>query len=536
MALASARVGEHAHRRGTGVGGRRVRAVQRLGRRGPAHLDDQPPGAGRAARGRAPPCRGPPRRGARPAPPRRAGRARAAPAPRRPRPPCPGTRAPRPRRRPRPAPGRRSRRAPCPGSPLCRPASGPGACRARAAGAPASSRRPAGRTCRARYGSSPRCCLDQVGQPDHRVECAVAARGGEAPAPPVEHVEAHHVVGGASVRDRVRAARVVADHAAERGPVLRRGVRAEPQTVRRRGRLKVAHHHARLDRRGACLGIDRDRAQVHRGVHHDPGPHGVAGYGGAASPQGQRRARRAGHPVHRDKVVDVPRDHDDLRDDAVVRRVTRVHRASERGVLDIPAHQTTQLFEQLGGRDRRRRAHGCRVGGRHTAILPRPHTPPPRQSLPAHPSTRPPSSVVGAEFGGRHHRTRQKGTHDGPVSAERTHDGPVSAERTHDGPVSAERLTRVPGRRGRRGSAGVAAPAQDRGPAGLESGHRDPERRAGHVVQPDAVEEVDRLGVATVLAAHAERDVGPRRAALLDRDLDQAARRPGCPATRTARR
>ena len=46
------------------------------------------------------------------------------------------------------------------------------------------------------------------------------------------------------------------------------------------------------------------------------------------------------------------------------------------------------------------------------------------------------------------------------------------------------------------------------GPSGLEAGDRDPERRAGDVVQPDLVEEVDRRRVAPVLAADAEVEAG----------------------------
>lgn len=57
--------------------------------------------------------------------------------------------------------------------------------------------------------------------------------------------------------------------------------------------------------------------------------------------------------------------------------------------------------------------------------------------------------------------------------------------------------------------AGAASSAAgQRGPAGLEPGHRDPERRAGDVVEPHLVEEVDRGGVAPVLAADAEVEVG----------------------------
>ena len=59
-------------------------------------------------------------------------------------------------------------------------------------------------------------------------------------------------------------------------------------------------------------------------------------------------------------------------------------------------------------------------------------------------------------------------------------------------------------------SAGVGvAVARARRAAGLQPGDRDPERRAGDVVQARVVEEVHRVRVAAVLAADAELEVGP---------------------------
>ena len=52
-------------------------------------------------------------------------------------------------------------------------------------------------------------------------------------------------------------------------------------------------------------------------------------------------------------------------------------------------------------------------------------------------------------------------------------------------------------------------------------GTRNGEQR--HVVEPGVVEEGDRLGVAAVLAAHAELEVGLGRAAPLGADADQLA-------------
>lgn len=60
-----------------------------------------------------------------------------------------------------------------------------------------------------------------------------------------------------------------------------------------------------------------------------------------------------------------------------------------------------------------------------------------------------------------------------------------------------------------------------RGPARLQPGHRDPEWRAGDVVETDGVEEVDRARVATVLPAHPDLEVRPGRTALLGAHSDE---------------
>src|SRR5690606_19346598 len=61
----------------------------------------------------------------------------------------------------------------------------------------------------------------------------------------------------------------------------------------------------------------------------------------------------------------------------------------------------------------------------------------------------------------------------------------------------------------------------DRGAARLQPRNGDAERRAGHVVEPDLVAEVHRVGVAAVLAADAQLDPRPRLPALLGGDADE---------------
>src|SRR5262245_52175146 len=69
----------------------------------------------------------------------------------------------------------------------------------------------------------------------------------------------------------------------------------------------------------------------------------------------------------------------------------------------------------------------------------------------------------------------------------------------------------------------MTASALQGSPCGGESGDRDAERRAGHVVQAKPVTQGHRVGIAPVLSADAQLDPWPHPAALLDRDLHQAA-------------
>ena len=63
----------------------------------------------------------------------------------------------------------------------------------------------------------------------------------------------------------------------------------------------------------------------------------------------------------------------------------------------------------------------------------------------------------------------------------------------------------------------------ERGARGREARGGDAERRAAHVVEPDAVEERHRARIAAVLAADAELEAGLDRAAALDPERDELA-------------
>ena len=127
--------------------------------------------------------------------------------------------------------------------------------------------------------------------------------------------------------DRVRAARVVAHHPADRAPRVRGRIRPDPQPVEGRGRVDDVEDRAREDGDGARLGVERrDPVEVARRVDDDPRADRVPG---DARPAAAHRERHAGPRCqvdHGGQVVDRRRRHDRRRQHPVVRRVGRIHR------------------------------------------------------------------------------------------------------------------------------------------------------------------------------------------------------------------
>src|SRR4249920_769510 len=76
------------------------------------------------------------------------------------------------------------------------------------------------------------------------------------------------------------------------------------------------------------------------------------------------------------------------------------------------------------------------------------------------------------------------------------------------------------------GTLALVAAARLPAQSGLRRGQtrdRDPERRARHVIERGAMAELDARGIATVLSADADLELGPRLAPARDRPLDQRA-------------
>ncbi len=173
------------------------------------------------------------------------------------------------------------------------------------------------------------------------------------------------VVGGAPPGERVRAAGIVADHAADGAAAVRGRVRAEAQPVRPGGALEVVQDGAGADARGAGRRVDLQHlAEVAAEVQHHR-----ARADRLPADAGPGAARHDRHPVpaaERQRGADVVRvgglDHAE-RQLPVVGRVVAVDGPFGGAEADLPAQHGGQLTGQLGAGDGGRTAHQGPPGG-----------------------------------------------------------------------------------------------------------------------------------------------------------------------------
>ncbi len=173
----------------------------------------------------------------------------------------------------------------------------------------------------------------------------------ELPAGAVDDGERGDVVGGPAVGNGVRPAGVVADHPAERRPVLRRRIGTEAQPVRRGGALQVGQHHPGLHQRGTASGVEvEDPVHPAGEVQHDAGADRVAGDGRAAAAAGQWDPGVPADLERGEHVVDVRRRDDHQRQHPVVAGVAGVLGAPAGPVRDLTANHPTQAVDDVGRR------------------------------------------------------------------------------------------------------------------------------------------------------------------------------------------
>ena len=158
------------------------------------------------------------------------------------------------------------------------------------------------------------------------------------------------VLDGLAGHDRVRAARIVADHTAQRATAVGGRVRApgEPMPL---GRVaQGVAHHAGFHSGHPSRGIDVQHAiHVLRYVKHDRDVHALAALRRAAAARKQWRLEFPAHGHRGYDVLDRSRNHHPDRDLAVVRRVRCVHRPRAAVEAYLAGNAGPQGMLQSGG-------------------------------------------------------------------------------------------------------------------------------------------------------------------------------------------
>jgi hypothetical protein len=159
-----------------------------------------------------------------------------------------------------------------------------------------------------------------------------------------DDVQREDVVHGLAAQHRMGAARVVADHPAERAPVVGGRVHRERQPVPRRGVPELVADHARLHARRPRLRIQaRDLVHVLGEVEHHGRVHALPGQPRTAAAGQHRHLVRAAYLQRAEHVVGVPRDDYPDRHLPVDRGVVGVRGLGARIEPDLPLHRPAQV-------------------------------------------------------------------------------------------------------------------------------------------------------------------------------------------------
>ena len=218
--------------------------------------------------------------------------------------------------------------------------------------------------------------------PGDSVEVGVARRAhGQLGAVVEQNTQLFDVVDGLAGEQRVRAARVVADHAAQRAAAVRGGVGTERELVRFGPAPQRVEDDAGLDAGEPTFRIDlQDPVHVFREVEDDGD---VAALPGEARPGASWQHGHAELPARFDRgghVLGVARDDQADRHLAVVGGVAGVQGAAARVEADFPADRLPECLLEVG-RDHLACAGSAAWAGASDAIAAM--TPPSRCGMPA---------------------------------------------------------------------------------------------------------------------------------------------------------
>ncbi len=172
---------------------------------------------------------------------------------------------------------------------------------------------------------------------------------GQAQAVVGQDVQRFDIVDGLARHHRMRAAGIVADHAAQGAAAVGRRIGAEGQRMPFGGIAQRVADGAGLDARGFCRRIDLEHAvQVFRGVDDHGNVDALAVLRGAAAARQDRHSELAADIDRLDDVVDVAREHHADRDLAVIRRVGGITCPGSGVEADFAADAAGQRFGEGG--------------------------------------------------------------------------------------------------------------------------------------------------------------------------------------------
>ena len=156
-----------------------------------------------------------------------------------------------------------------------------------------------------------------------------------------QHAQLFDVIDGLPRQQGMRAAGVVADHAAQRAAAMRRRVGAERQLVALRSIAQRIEHHARLDARKRLVRVDlQDSIHVLGEVQNHGNVAALAGQARASPARQHRRAEFAARRNRRLHVVRVARNHQTNGNLAIVRAVGGVQRPAAAIEAHFAAHHS----------------------------------------------------------------------------------------------------------------------------------------------------------------------------------------------------
>ena len=134
------------------------------------------------------------------------------------------------------------------------------------------------------------------------------------------------------------AAAVVPDHATQRVVIVRCGIGAEGQPVRRGGVAQSVEDAAGLDPREPVFRIDlEDAVEIARKIDAERGVAALAGEAGPAAASDDRRIMLSSDPYRLNHLVTAARIDQTDRHLAVVGRIGRIERLGLRAEVDAPA-------------------------------------------------------------------------------------------------------------------------------------------------------------------------------------------------------